>query len=211
MKEKGYIEFKKINDKYTVYFKQYEKVNNKAEFEIKQNPFNNLLFDKLFFNECATKEFKNILPDGNFLYPKPSGLIHHLIKLHPNKNAIVLDFFAGSGTTGHATLQLNEEDGGKRQFILCDLQEIAIPITLERLKTIMQFKNDKSTPWLTQRSNKVYGDSLNVYELKEISSLTEDIFNLINPIDYDVQVINLKEKINWICQNFEKVAKKIEE
>lgn len=49
---------------------------------------------------------------------KPLQLLERLLKLHPNKNAIVLDFFAGSGTTGHATLRQNKEDGGSRQFIL---------------------------------------------------------------------------------------------
>ena len=49
---------------------------------------------------------------------KPLQLIERILKLHPNKRAIVLDFFAGSGTTGHATLRQNKEDGGSRQFIL---------------------------------------------------------------------------------------------
>ncbi len=54
----------------------------------------------------------------DFNYPKPVGLIKYLIAMHGNKDALVLDFFAGSGTTGEAVLSLNQEDGGKRSFIL---------------------------------------------------------------------------------------------
>jgi len=54
----------------------------------------------------------------NFDYPKPIDLIKHLINLHSDKNSLVLDPFAGSGTTGHAVLDLNKEDGGNRNFIL---------------------------------------------------------------------------------------------
>jgi len=55
----------------------------------------------------------------NFLSQKPLSLIKRVIKLHPNKNSIILDFFAGSGTTGIATSLVNEIDGGNRQCILC--------------------------------------------------------------------------------------------
>ena len=57
--------------------------------------------------------------------------------MHPNKSATVLDFFAGSGTTGHAILELNKEDGGNRKFILCTNNEnnICENVTYQRLKT----------------------------------------------------------------------------
>ncbi len=55
----------------------------------------------------------------HFPTQKPLSLIKRVIKLHPNKNAFVLDFFAGSGTTGEAVLRLNNEDGGNRKFVLC--------------------------------------------------------------------------------------------
>ena len=73
-----------------------------------------------------------------FPYPKPSTLIKYLTTLSKNKNLLILDFFAGSGTTGHAILDLNKKDAGKRKFILCTNNEnkICEDITWERIKKI---------------------------------------------------------------------------
>ena len=67
--------------------------------------------------------------------------------IHNKENAIILDFFAGSGTTGHAVLQLNKEDNGKRSFILCTNNEnkIAEDVTYERMKKVIKgYKNLKN-------------------------------------------------------------------
>jgi len=78
----------------------------------------------------------------NFDYPKPLSLIKELVSgaTFFNRNAIVLDFFAGSGTTLHAVMQLNAEDGGKRQCILCTNNENGIceNVTYERNKRVIQ-------------------------------------------------------------------------
>lgn len=58
------------------------------------------------------------------MFPKPINLIKYLLKISTKIDSVVLDFFAGSGTTGHAVLELNKEDGGHRQFILCTNNEI---------------------------------------------------------------------------------------
>ena len=80
---------------------------------------------------------------GVFQNPKPSKLISILIDLiRDNQSSTILDFFAGSGTTGHAVLKLNAEDGGHRHFILCTNNENSIcrDITYERLKTVITGK-----------------------------------------------------------------------
>lgn len=89
-------------------------------------------------NEEAKKELE-ILDIGYFDYPKPVTLIKLLTNLKYNKSATILDFFAGSGTTGHAVLELNKEDGGNRQFILCTNNENAIceEVTYPRIKTVI--------------------------------------------------------------------------
>ena len=87
---------------------------------------NNLWYDK-GYNEDASDEIKELfnvdLSSEIFDYAKPVKLIKEVAKCFNNKDAIILDFFAGTGTTGHAVLKLNNEDGGNRQFILCTNNE----------------------------------------------------------------------------------------
>lgn len=71
----------------------------------------------------ATEEVKSVLGGKAFPYPKPLSLLKGLLEQATQKEDAVLDFFAGSGTTGHALLQLNAEDGGQRNFILCSSTE----------------------------------------------------------------------------------------
>lgn len=101
---------------------------------------------KVGTNESATSQLSNILGKSLFSYPKPTSLISYLISLifHETQgeyrnDLIVLDFFAGSGTTGQAVLELNAEDGGNRQFILCTNNEnnIATDVTYPRIKTVI--------------------------------------------------------------------------
>jgi len=91
-----------------------------------------------FLNAEATKELSDL--DISFSFPKPTSLIKQLIQITQKPNDIkILDFFAGSGSTGHAVLSLNNEDFGKRQFILCTNNEnnICVDITLERIKRVI--------------------------------------------------------------------------
>ena len=94
-------------------------------------------------NEDGSNEMKNLFGTNSvFSSPKPVELIRFLIGTG-NKNSKILDFMAGSGTTGHATLQLNKEDGGRRQFILCTNNEnkIAEEVTYSRIKKIIEGYN----------------------------------------------------------------------
>lgn len=99
-------------------------------------PVSSLMPNDLFVNNNS---LINILGSKQFAYPKPLKLIKELISYIPNKNAIVLDFFAGSGTTGHSVLELNNEDGGNRQFILCTNNEnnICEEVTYERIRRLI--------------------------------------------------------------------------
>lgn len=79
-----------------------------------------------------------------FEFPKPSSLIKYLINFVTSKGDLVLDSFAGTGTTGHAVLQLNKEDGGNRRFILVEMDEhICQNVTAERLKRVINGYSDK--------------------------------------------------------------------
>ena len=90
-------------------------------------------------------DMMNVAKEGSVDFKngkKPKRLIKQLIKWANRKNAIVLDFFAGSGTTAQAVLELNQEDGGNRKFILCTNNEnnICEDITYERIKTVITGK-----------------------------------------------------------------------
>ena len=83
------------------------------------------------------KSINRILEDSPsiFIYPpKPIRLIHRILAIAADKDSLVLDSFAGSGTTGHAVLDLNKADGGNRRFILVEMEEsICQPVTAQRL------------------------------------------------------------------------------
>lgn len=76
-------------------------------------------------NEDGTAQLEELIGDEIFTNPKPVKLINTIIKsvTYDDDSSIILDFFAGSGTTGHAVMQLNAEDSGNRKFILCQIDE----------------------------------------------------------------------------------------
>ena len=74
-------------------------------------------------NQRGSLEVEELLENRYFDFPKPTLLITNLLKLGSNTNALILDFFSGSGTTAHAVMQLNAEDGGNRRYICVQLPE----------------------------------------------------------------------------------------
>lgn len=99
--------------------------------------------DNRFMNQAATREFNDfeLKITSDFDYPKPIAFIKYLLS-YIKQDALILDFFVGSGTTGQAVLELNEEDGGNRRYIICTNNEnnICEDITYERLKTVITGK-----------------------------------------------------------------------
>lgn len=93
-------------------------------------------------------DFGNIRHEGGVPFnngKKPVKMLKEFINYHKDKNAIVLDFFAGSGSTGHAVLELNNEDGGNRKFILCTNNEnnICKEITYKRMNNVINGWDNK--------------------------------------------------------------------
>ncbi len=168
-------------------------------------------------NETANSELSSLGFKGDFDYAKPVSLISFLSKMGfwEQDDITVLDFFAGSGTTGHAVLDLNK-DGGKRTFLLCQLNEItdttpngiAYDVTSKRLKRVMTgecYDGSKDFKWA--KENKPYGGKLEVYEIAEISSSSATAgktpFDVIDETLYGQEKFkSMKEKIDWVCGNF---------
>lgn len=104
----------------------------------------NTWFDADIFGTSTEgkKELLKCLPESNVIFstPKPTKFYRELMKLSTSKESIILDFFAGSGTTGHAVVQLNQEDGGNRKYILCTNNEnnICEEVTYKRLTNIQK-------------------------------------------------------------------------
>jgi adenine-specific DNA-methyltransferase len=108
--------------------------------------------------DVAKKEIYKVLGRSvNFETPKPLALIERIIKMATNKNDIILDSFAGSGTTAHATLRLNKQDGGNRKFILVEIEDYADEVTAERIKRAITGYADE----------KALGGEFDYYELGE--------------------------------------------
>jgi len=93
--------------------------------------------DKEVNTESGGKLLKQIMEGKVFNYPKPFGLIRRILQIATDKNSIILDSFSGSGTTGHAVLDLNKEDGGNRKFILVEMEDYADSITAERVRRVI--------------------------------------------------------------------------
>lgn len=96
------------------------------------------LYLQVGYNTEGTKILNEIFGSKKFDYPKPVSLIKELLRQTTDTNSIVLDSFAGSGTTAHAVLELNKEDGGNRKFILAEMEDYADKITAERVRRVIK-------------------------------------------------------------------------
>ncbi len=151
--------------------------------------------------DYSTNDGTNSLSDvlgkvAAFNNPKNVDMIKYLISLSDNKNATVLDFFAGSGTTAQAVLELNNEDNGNRHFILCTNNEnnICEEVTYQRVKTVITGKRKDSSEYSTGISA-----NLKYYKTdfvsKESESLYDDLLaHIVEMIqlEYGVKVDNQK-------------------
>lgn len=199
----------------------YQKIREDKE---KNKQLTSIISD--FLNADGSEDLKDIFNTmmAIFDYTKPQKLIASLIKNYPIDDAVVLDFFAGSGTTGHSVLELNQ-DGGNRTFILCQLNEktdklpngIAYDVTAKRLKRIMTgecYDGTNDFEWI--KKNKPYGGNLDVYEIESVANFEategKTPFDVIDETLYGKEKFaTLKEKVDWVCSNFANTQKKLEE
>jgi adenine-specific DNA-methyltransferase len=135
------LEFIKSKNGWEIKKKRYE------DDEGNGNPvYLNLIIDKGSLKTAKTEMEDMFGSREIFDAVKPTQLIKHLLSISSNKNSLVLDFMAGTGTTGQAVLELNKEDGGNRQFILCTNNEnnICTDVCYPRIKKVIEgYKNLK--------------------------------------------------------------------
>lgn len=104
-------------------------------------------------NQEAKKEILNIIDSASFDYPKPVRLVSRILDLALGSDGIILDSFAGSGTTAHAVLEANRRDGGNRKFILVECEDYADTLTAERVRRVIKgypFKGTQKTELLRE-------------------------------------------------------------
>ncbi|WP_457641285.1 site-specific DNA-methyltransferase [Persephonella sp.] len=117
---------------------RYKRKSSETDWIVPDKYIDNVFLNKkagVGTNEDASKEIINLELTFDS-YPKPSSLIHYLIRFNTELNGIVLDFFAGSGTTAHAVMKLNKEDGGKREFILVEMADYFDTVIIPRIKKV---------------------------------------------------------------------------
>lgn len=154
--------------------------------KIFQSVSSELIQSSLFTDVHTSITGKNQLKklfDGKspFNFPKPTTLIERLLKIASSENALVLDFFAGSGTTAHAVLNVNNEENSNRRFIEIEMMDYAETITAERIKRVISGYG----------GNKGIKGDFSFYELGE------SLFNDDGTINTNIDIIELKKYIYY--------------
>ena len=148
----GQFSWKNIKDTFNLlnidnYFKAVKEDNTiKIYHKYRENQvLKNLWIDKKYQSEFnGTNLLKNLFSGNDiFSYPKSLYAVIDVIKLSSFKNSYILDFFAGSGTTGHAVINLNREDNGKRKYILVEMGEYFDTVTKPRIEKVIYSKDWK--------------------------------------------------------------------
>jgi adenine-specific DNA-methyltransferase len=148
LNKNNYFKAKKERGKIVIYHKYRE-----------QQVLKNVWTDKKYQSEFhGTNLLKKIFGDKRFDYPKSLYLVMDILRITSKNDSVILDFFAGSGTTAHAVLELNKEDGGSRQFILCTNNEnnngnrhggVAQGVCYPRIKKVIKGYKDSSNAAVT--------------------------------------------------------------
>lgn len=162
--ENKFLEFvkskKSSGSKYTIKYKVYENVDNEGNIRKKVGrAFTNFILEPI--NQQGNSELMALFGEVPFSNPKPLGLLQYLLNTIVIKDVTILDFFAGSGTTLHATMQLNAEDGGHRQCILVTNNENGIceNVTYERNRRVIKgytTPKGEKIPGLTRNNLRYY-------------------------------------------------------
>lgn len=159
------------------------------------------IWDDVGTTTNGTQELEKLFGEKKFNNPKPVSLILKILELASFEDSTILDFFAGSGTTGHAVLKLNKEDGGNRKFILCTNNEnnICTEVTYPRIEKVIKGYSDvggipANVKYYTQTFIPVITSDNDKRELvnrsTEILCVAEDCFEKVrerdNQSDYSV-------------------------
>ena len=123
----------------------------------------------------GTKTVDSIIGKDNFDYPKPVELISRILEISTTPNSLILDSFAGSGTTAHAVLAANAKDGGTRRFICVEMEDYADTLTAERVRRVINGYAFKGT-----QKTELHREKLSFSSLKKADEILQKINALEN-------------------------------
>jgi len=173
----------KTKNGFSLYKKQRPELN-----ELPSKKPKSIFYKPEYSSGNGTSQVKQILSDKKFNNPKPLDLIKDFIQIGSNKTSLILDFFAGSGTTLHATMQLNAQDGGTRQCVMITNNEnnICEEVTYERNKRVINgYKkpNGESVTGLTQNNLRYFkttfvGRERTLKNKRQLTQLSTDVLRI---------------------------------
>jgi len=218
--ERGILKVEKEGEKYKIKIKKYliDELGLVNGDSLKSILDENDFEYKIGGTNTATRELKNIFGDLTFVTAKPIDLILNLLYISTMKEDLVLDFFAGSGTTAQAVMKLNQIDGGMRKFILVEMADYVNTLIIPRIKKIafssnwnegLPVDNNGQGIFLKYHSLEQYDDSLENIQLKQTSiyestdyfvsymlknesresSIFLNLDNLLDPYEYKLNII----------------------
>lgn len=160
-------------------------------------------YSEVGHNQDGKKEINEIFPESSaFDTPKPSSLIGRVLQLATDKHSLILDSFAGSGTTAHAVLEANKRDGGNRKFILVEMEDYADKLTAERVRRVINGYDFTGT----QRTE-LMRESLNWSKLQKADRLTEQVEKIENLHGHEYDRITKQVKDGELIVTGEKALK----
>lgn len=186
---KNDIVIRDTNGKYTVLMKDRIKDGRKAK-----TFWSNPQYDA---SSHGTMLLKQYFDSNVFSYPKSIHLIKDILKICANKNDLILDFFGGSGTTAHAVLELNKEDGGNRKFILCEQMDYINTVTCPRVMKFLEKENINDSfihLELAKHNETAKEKILNCQNLKELEDLFDELYEKYF-LNYNLKIKEFKEKV----------------
>ena len=186
--------------------------------EVKQGitPMTIWKYTEVGHSQDATKELKNIFDgESKFTYPKSIRLLQRIVGLYGDKYSTILDFFAGSGTTGHAVMKLNAEDGGSRKFILCTNNEnnICRDVTYERIKRVIAKEDYKASLKYFKVEYLPISDKLYYEYADELLLHIRELVELENGINFngnaEIAIVLTEKELDDFTQNIPETCKAI--
>jgi adenine-specific DNA-methyltransferase len=174
-------------------------------------------FGTNYSTDGATKELRKILPDTEFTNPKPVQMITDIVLYSTSCNDVILDFFAGSGTTAHALINCNRDENSRRKYILVEMANYFDTVMKPRIEKIM-YTNDwkDGKPQNTDGINHMfkyiyleqYEDTLNNIEFKISETVQKTLKNLdgyfINyMLDFETRESSVRLNVNKFDRSFD--------